>query len=106
MGRSKEKGTENFSTLIRYSDSSWVGCHVYIGLRACGRGFADLCSLEAAIENNVSLEIAGNDSIAKRCYLSTLFNHFWEILQQKEINKFCPIFFCSLALYRKSMRVD
>ncbi len=53
--KTKEKMEKNFWLLTTYSDSLWQVEHRYIGLRARGRGFAELWSLEPAIENNVIL---------------------------------------------------
>jgi hypothetical protein len=57
---------KNFSLSITYSDSSLVN-HGYIGLRARGRGFAELWSLKPAIENNVILEYKGENPSSIEC---------------------------------------
>jgi hypothetical protein len=50
VGMTKEKMGKVFWLLTTYSDSLWLVEHRYIGLRAIGRGFAELWSLEPAIE--------------------------------------------------------
>ncbi len=47
---------KKFQPSSTYSDSLCLVDHGYIGPRARGRGFAELWSLEPAIENNVILE--------------------------------------------------
>ncbi len=56
FSKTLEKIWKNFWLLTTYSDSLWLVEHRYIGLWARGRGFAELWSLEPAIENNGNLE--------------------------------------------------